>query len=201
MEKIKDIRDFLNELDKIGELGQVEEEVHWRLEMSGIGEMSNRLDDKIPLFNKIKGYPEGTRATSDPYRGSQGALHRRIALSIGMDPNISYYDYVEEFVDRLNHPIKPILVDKGECQEVVHTGEDANIFKHIPVPYIQDGDGGRYIDICTIIAKDPDSDWNNWCNYRIMVHSRNKMGVLFTSGQQTANLYYFKYEGRNQPMP
>lgn len=201
MAKISDIRDFLNELDKLGEVNYINDEVHWKLEMSGIGAMSNRLDDKIPVFNNIKGYPQGQRATSDPYRGSYGAIHRRIAISLGMDPDMPYEDYVEEFIERLNHPIRPIVVDKGECQEIVHTGDDVDLFKHIPIPYIHDGDGGRYIDVMTIIAKDPDSDWNNWCNYRIMVHSKNKMGSLFTAGQQTSNLYYYKYESRNQPMP
>ncbi|MEW6663489.1 MAG: UbiD family decarboxylase [Bacillota bacterium] len=201
MASIKDLRDFLDELEKRGELCRVTDEVHWKLEMSAIGAMSNRLDDKIPLFEKIKGYPDGQRAVTDPYRGSHGAIHRRIAISLGMDSNMSYEEYTEEFIERLNHPIRPIVVDKGECQEVVHLGEDANVFKYIPVPFIHEGDGGRYFDILTIIAKDPDSDWNNWCNYRCMVHSKNKMGILFTAGQQTANLYYFKYEARNQPMP
>lgn len=201
MAQIRDLRDYLDQLERLGELNRVKEEVHWRLELTAIVAMANRLDDKIPLFEKIKGYPEGVRVVGDPYRGSHGAIHRRIAISLGMDPDISYQDYVEEFLDRLDHPIRPIVVDRGECQEVVHLGDDADVFKYIPVPYIHEGDGGRYFPINTIIAKDPDSDWVNWCNYRIMVHSRNKLGILFSAGQQTSNLYYFKYEARNQPMP
>lgn len=199
--EINDIRDYLAALDDLGELCHVKEEVHWRLEMTGIGAMSNRVDDKIPLFENIKGYPKGTRATTDPYRGSHGALHRRMALSIGLDPDIPYEDYMEEYMDRFNHPIKPIVVDKGVCQEVVSEGKDVDIFKVVPAPYIHDGDGGRYLTMHAIVMKDPDSDWVNWANYRCIIHTKNKVGFLWCPGQQNPNLYYYKYEPRNMPAP
>ena len=70
VKRIDDIRDYLDVLDEMGELCHVTDEVDWKLEMTGIGAMSNRIDDKITLFENIKGYPKGLRATTDLYRGS-----------------------------------------------------------------------------------------------------------------------------------
>jgi 4-hydroxy-3-polyprenylbenzoate decarboxylase len=201
IKKIDDLRDFLEVLDEMGELNHVTDEINWRLEMTGIGAMSNRVDDKIPLFENIKGYPKGVRATTDPYRGSHGALWRRIALSIGLSPDISYEDYINEYIDRFEHPVRPIVVDKGSCQEVVLTGKDADVLKTLPVPYIHDGDGGRYLTMHAMIVKDPDSEWVNWANYRALANTGKKISFLFCPGQQNPNLYYYKYEARNQPMP
>lgn len=201
VKRIDDIRDYLDVLDEMGELCHVTDEVDWKLEMTGIGAMSNRIDDKIPLFENIKGYPKGVRATTDLYRGSHGALWRRMALSIGLSPNISYADYIDEYINRFNHPIRPIAVDKGSCQDVVLTGKDVDVLKTLPVPYIHDGDGGRYLSMHAMIVKDPDSEWVNWANYRALVNTKNKISFLFCPGQQNPNLYYYKYEARNQPMP
>jgi UbiD family decarboxylase len=195
-----DLRSFIQALDEEGELLRISREIDWNLEASGITAMANRVDDKIPIFEKLKGYPTGYRLIGDPFRGCPGQLHRRTAFSLGMGLDIPYEDFVREINRRFEMPIPPIIVDSGPCKEVIKKGKEVNILD-FPIPYIHDGDGGRYLTMHTLIAKDPDSDWVNWANYRCMVVDRKKLTMLFTPGQQTPSLYYFKYEPRQKPMP
>ena len=54
-----DLRDFIADLKKVGELVEVDREVDWNYEISAFEVMSGRVGVPAFLFNKIKGTPEG----------------------------------------------------------------------------------------------------------------------------------------------
>ncbi len=195
-----DLRDFIDLMHEHGMVHYVDEEVDWNLEASAITAMCNRIDAPRPIFRNVKGYPKGYSLAGDIYAGSWRNPWRPTALSLGMDSNIPYIEFSEEIARRGGNPIKPVVVSYGPCKEEIHIGKDVDLFE-FPWPYIHDGDGGRYGTISAIIAKDLDSDWVNWACYRNLIHSKNRLGMSFQRGQQTANMYYYKYEARNINMP
>lgn len=196
----RDTREFIEALRKAGELIEINEEVDWNLEAAAICTMSNRVGGPAVLFNKIKGYPEGYRLLGSPYAGKRRQPWRRMAIALGLDPDIPWVEWGRELAMRFEHPIKPTIVTTGPCKEEIHIGKDVNIFE-FPLPYLHNGDGGRYGGTCmATITKDPDSDWVNWGNYRWMAHTKNKLGGDFQVGQHMADMYY-EYERRGEPMP
>ena len=57
----KDLRDFIDRLEKEGDAQQIEEEVDWNLEAGAIIRRSNEQGLPAPLFQKIKDYSEEHR--------------------------------------------------------------------------------------------------------------------------------------------
>ena len=196
-----DLRDYLNKIDELGELKVVDQEVDWNLEAAAIATQLNRTAGPVALFRNLRGYPAGHGLLAEPFSGTWERPWRRFAVAMDMDADINWKDFLGNFGKRLN-PIKPTVVSPADapCKEVIKIGDKVNLFD-LPWPYVHEGDGGRYATMHCIIAKDPDSDWVNWANYRFMVHTRNKLGMPLQYGQQTANLYFYKYEARKQPMP
>lgn len=195
-----DMRDYIAALKKHGELLEIEEEVDWNLEAAAISTMSNRVGGPAVWFKKIKGYPKGYTMLGSPYAGKRHQCWRRMAIVLGLDPNISWNEWGRELAMRYTHPIKPTIVSSGPVKKNKMIGKDVNIFK-FPLPYLHNGDGGRYGGTATTqITKDPDSDWVNWGNYRWMAHTKNKLGGDFQVGQHMSDMYY-ESERRGEPMP
>jgi len=117
-----------------------------------------------------------------------------------MDPDSSAEELIEEYLERKKHPIKPVMLDNGSCKEIIKTGDDVNLLD-FPVPFVHEGDGGRYIGTWHIvITKDPDTGWVNWGMYRLMVHDKNTMTGIIAPPQHIGQMYYGKYEARDKPM-
>lgn len=191
------LRQYLQALEANDELTRISERVSWNLEASAMTMLSNERDGAVPLFED----GEGAQLVGDPYRGSQRRPWDRIAIGLGLPPNLSREEFYQEIIARLKALHEPRTVDRADapCKEVVHT-EDANLLD-FPWPYIHAGDGGRYSNLHTLIAPDPDSSWIDWSYHRAMIHDSKTASVLLLAGEQTPNLYYYKYERRDQPMP
>ncbi|MCZ6623670.1 MAG: UbiD family decarboxylase [Deltaproteobacteria bacterium] len=200
---IQDLRDFLDLLDRHGELQRIKEEVDWNLEMGAITRHCYDIGAPAALFENIKGYSDGYRALGAPMGTSSKpghSLYARTALALGLGPETPVKEIMQSYLKRKETPIKPIVVKSGPCKENILLGKDVDLLK-FPVPLIHGGDGGRYIGTWnTVITKDPDSPWVNWGMYRLMVHDRNTMGCLFPMQQHIGQMYQ-KYEAKNLPMP
>ncbi len=201
----RDIREFIQALEKKGEVVRIEKEVDWNLEMGAITRRSHEIGAPAPWAQKIRGYPEGYTILGGQMGGSyvkgKKMPWRRLSIGMEMDPDSHHNDIVEEYIKRRKNPIKPVIVSSGPCKENIQIGKDVNLFK-FPAPYIHFGDGGRYF--CTwhvVVTKDPDSDWVNWGMYRAMIHTKNKMGGIFLPMQHGPGLYFQKYMPRGESMP
>jgi len=198
----RDLREYIKKLEEEKELIRIKEEVDWNLEVGAIIRRSMDVKGPAPFFENIKGYPEGYRIFGTPAGTScrPGRYHCRMAMSYGMAPDSSAEEIIEEYLERKKNPIKPVLVDNGPCKEIIKVDDEVNLFD-FPVPYVHDGDGGRYIGTWHIvITKDPDTGWVNWGMYRLMVIDKNTMGGIIAPPQHIGQMYYDKYEARNQPM-
>lgn len=197
-----DLREYLEKLEAEGELKRIKAEVDWNLEIGAITRRLIDLRGPAPLFEKIKGYPQGFRVLGNVVAATQPFLHGRLALALGLPRDTPIPSLIEEFVRRTEKGIKPKMVKSGPCKEVILKGNDIDLLK-FPVPLIHGMDGGRYIGSWhTDITRDPDTGWVNWGMYRHMLHDKNSIGMLCDlSGQHGPWMYHQKYLARGKPMP
>ena len=197
---VDSFRGYLDLLDAEHRLTRIGGEVSWNLEASAVTMLANTLDDRVPVFDAVVDTTVDARLVGDPYRGPRVRPWEWIAAALGFPSGLSGHDYYEAVIDRLKSPIPPVTVERGDapCKEVVRT-DDPDLLD-VPWPYIHAGDGGRYFNLNTFIAADPDSPWTDWSQHRAMVHNHERASVLLLAGEQTSNFFYYKYERRNEPM-
>lgn len=192
---IKDNREFIEILEKTGDVVRIKQEVDWDLEVGAIARRTCEMNGPAPFFDKLKDYPEGYRIFAMPL-----ATYRRVAIALGLDPDTSPRAIQAEYRNRIQHPIKPVVVNDAPCKEKIIQGEDVNLFQ-FPVPMVHEGDGGRYIGTWHgVVVKDPDSDWTNWGMYRLMTIDRRYMSGLCAPYSHQWRIIKSKYmPGENVP--
>lgn len=193
-------REYLDTLKRFNLLSEVDCEVDWNLEASAVMAMIYRLEGPAVHFKKIKDYPAGYSLVGGLYSGTRKKPWQKIALALGLNPDISLESWYNVFLRRVSQPIKPVIVPSGPCKEEKHTGDDVNIFE-FPLPYVHLGDAGRYGGTMpTTFTRHPYRDWQNCGNYRWMAHNKNALGGDFQPGQHMADMY-FEYERMGKAMP
>jgi 4-hydroxy-3-polyprenylbenzoate decarboxylase len=193
---IQDVRQFIEALDKTGDVVRIKDEVDWELEAAAISRRAYERYGPAVFFEKIKDYPEGYRI----FNGSLGT-YRRVAIALGLAPDTPVRGIQEEYERREANPIKPKLVTDGPCKENVMLGDDVDLYQ-FPAPVIHDGDGGRYLGTWDIlISHDPDTGWNNWGMYRFMIHNKHSIVGFPDTNSHFGMVFFGKYVPKNQPMP
>lgn len=134
--------------------------------------------------------------------GAPLATYRRLAVAMGLNPDVSVRTLAEEYLRLTGRPpVKPVLVDDAPCKENKFFGKDVDLFA-LPVPMVHGGDGGRYLGTWHIIVtKDPDTGAVNWGTYRTMVHNRYLVTGLIMPTSDAGKLFFQKYEPVGKPMP
>ena len=86
-----DLRTWLNEVDKLGQLMTVDN-VHWDLELSTLTEIINERSKTRPaiLFDRIRDYPQGYRVAANLVSSTE-----RLALTLGMKAGLSDIDFIQ----------------------------------------------------------------------------------------------------------
>ena len=165
-----DLREFLDNLEKAGELHTVAAQVDPNHELGAICKIFNeRPNSPALLFENVKG-------STIPVVGQLLASDRRVALALGL----SQKNVFEETVRRATTPIPTRLVANGPCQEVVMEGSEVDVTK-LPLCTNNPRDGGPYITAGHVIIKDPEYG-NNLAIYRMMLVSKNEVTIRFTPG-------------------
>jgi len=192
-----DLRDFLKEVEKMGELKKIEG-ADWNLEIGCITEaVAFSKDPMALLFDKIKDYPPGYRVASNLY-----ANQRRQALGLGLPTETRGLELVKAWREKLRQlkPIPPIGVSEGPVKENIQVGDDVDVNK-FPSPKWHELDGGRYIGTGDfVMTRDPDQKWVNAAVYRAQVFDRNTVGFHPIPGRHGAVIRQ-KYWEKGQPCP
>jgi UbiD family decarboxylase len=200
---IRSMREFIAELDKIGEIQTIETEVDWNLELGAIARRSYELRAPAPLFKSITGIERGFRVLAAPggLSAQPGLTYSRVAIALGLAPDTKGADIVAALAKaRSRDPIPPHVAEYGPCKEVVETGEDVDLLK-FPTPLIHDGDGGRYIQTYGMnIARTPDGSWTNWSINRMMLLDHNRLACLIPPPQHLG-VIKAQWEKMGKPMP
>lgn len=193
----KDLRTWLETLEAEGELKRVKAEVDWDGEIAAILRKLAAQRGPAVLFENIKGHKE----TWCRRLFTNGLVSRkRIALMFDMPKDTPWPDLTKLLRMRFKEPVKPEQVSTGAVKENIIKGEEVDLFQ-IPVPMWHPLDGGRYINTWSgVITMDPETGVYNVGNYRGMIISKNKIGVLLVAAQDWGG-HFAKYRRMGKPMP
>src|SRR4030042_122638 len=195
---IKDLREWLEVLEKEGELARIKAKVDWNLEIGGITQEVFDREGPALLFENIKDY-EGALCK----RFFTGALatYPRAALMLGVPKNTPPKELISLWRKRSKNLIKPKVLSSGPCKENIIKGDEIDLLKQFPVPLWHKHDGGRYIGTFDgVVTKDRDSEWLNVGNYRRMVHNKNQVGITFPIGQHIW-MHWRSYRKKGEKIP
>jgi len=193
---LDDNRQFIEALEKSGDVVRIKDVVDWDLEVGAIVRRTSEMRKQAPFFEKIKDYPEGYRILGEPL-----GTYRRIAVALGLPADTPYKEIRTEYERRLANPIKPVVVQDGPCKENVVKGDDVDLFQ-FPAPMVHDGDGGRYIGTWhAIICRDPTRDWTNWGMYRLMIVNPRHVTGLCEPYTHQYDIFNRVYASNHQNMP
>ncbi len=178
----RDLRDWLQEVEKMGELLRISEEVDWDQEMSAIAYLAGKeIGSPSILFENIKGYPKDRRVLFNMW----GSSLNRIALAMRMPTGKKAGELIQLLREKLGKRIPPKVIDSKSApiNENLCFGDDIDLYQ-FPIPKFWPLDGGRYIGTADIvITKDPDAGWLNLGTYRQMIQSKNEVGFYVSPGK------------------
>src|SRR6186713_1985777 len=209
----KDLQHFIDTLEKQGELIRIKEYVNPKLE---IAEITDRIS-KTPGGGKALLF-ENTGFDFPVLMNAYGS-ERRMCLAL----NVDHLDDVAKEIENLFHLLsspKENIIDKlkllpklgqfaswmpkvksgrGECQQVILQGKDADITK-LPVITCWPKDGGPFVTLPIIHTKDPNTNTRNVGMYRMQVFGPTLTGMHWHRHKVSAK-HFNEYKKTGTRMP
>jgi 4-hydroxy-3-polyprenylbenzoate decarboxylase len=186
--RYRDLRDFIGQLERQGELKRVGAEVDPRLEMTEICDRVLQAGGPAILFERPKGH-------AMPVLGNLFGTTKRVAMGMGADsvenlrdigrllaflkepePPKGFKDILERWIPigkQVVHMAAKELAS-APCQEVVWEGTDVDLAK-LPVQTCWPGDAGPLITWGLVVTRGPHKKRQNLGIYRQQVIGRNKV--------------------------
>lgn len=185
--KYHDLRDFVAQLESMGELKRVRPEIDTRFEMTEICDRALRSGGPAVLFEKPKGH-------SMPVLGNLFGTPRRVALGMGQE-SIEALREVGKLLAYLKEPeppkglrdawgklpvlkqvlnMSPKVVSSAPCQEIVWEGRDVDLSR-LPIQHCWPGDVAPLITWGLTVTRGPSKPRQNLGIYRQQVIGRNKV--------------------------
>jgi UbiD family decarboxylase len=126
--------------------------------------------------------------------------------AIGMGRKVE--DIGAAWLDAIAHPIAPVTVSSGACQEVVIEGDGLKApggLAALPVPVSTPGfDSAPYLTATLCVTRDPETGVQNMGTYRAALKAADRLVVRMVAREATGAggfLHWLKYRKLNQPMP
>ena len=196
---MRDLKEFLQELERRGELVRVKEKLSPILEITEVIDRTVKLPKggKALLFENVEGY-------DIPIAANLYGSESRIKLALGYEnledigwklyrilrPEVpqTFLDKLKKLPElkKLNDAI-PKRVKKGKVQEVVI--RDPNLLD-LPIPQCWPKDGGRYITFGQVITQDPESGIRNVGLYRLQVLDSKSLAVHWQIHKDGSHHYW-----------
>ena len=183
----RDLRDFISQLERLGELKRIQVAVDPKLEMTEICDRVLRADGPAILFENPKGH-------AIPVLGNLFGTPRRVALGMGAD-DVDALREVGKLLAFLKEPdppkglrdaweklpvfkkvldMAPKKVSRPLCQERVIEGADVDL-SSLPVQHCWPDDAGPLITWGLVVTRGPNKPRQNLGIYRQQVLSRNQV--------------------------
>ena len=182
---IQDLREWLSQVDRIGELIRVSQPIDRDEEMSAITYLvaKQTLSPAI-LFDCPKGFeksPIGARHLWNIL----GPSLKRIALTLEEPAETPTVELIRRTKDKLKRRIPPREVAQSEApvyeNSIVGRKIDLN---QLPIPRHWPLDGGRYAGTGdAVITRDPDTGYLNIGTYRMMQQGKAQVGLYLSPGK------------------
>lgn len=185
--KYKDLREFVDKLEEIGELKRIKHPVDPNLEMTEIADRVLRAEGPALLFENPVGH-------FVPVLANLFGTPRRVALGMGED-NVSALREIGQLLAFLKEPkppkgfkaalqtlpmyrkvldMSPKVVKRAPCQKVVWEGDEVDLNK-LPIQTCWPEDAGPLITWGLVVTRGPNKDRQNLGIYRQQVIAKNKV--------------------------
>ena len=185
--KYHDLRDFISQLEKIGELKRVRAPVSTHLEMTEICDRVLRAQGPALLFENVAGHKM-------PVLANLFGTPRRVALGMG-EENIGALREVGKLLAYLKEPeppkglkdawdkwpilkqvltMSPKVLSSAPCQDIVWEGDDVDLSK-LPIQHCWPGDVAPLITWGLVVTRGPNKTRQNLGIYRQQVIAPNKV--------------------------
>ena len=191
--KYKDLREFIDFLEKQGELIRITEAVDPNLEMTEISDRVLRAGGPALLFENPVGH-------STPVLTNLFGTEKRVALGMGQE-SIEKLREVGELLAYLRQPdppkglrdawdkapiLKQVLnmapkkVKNAPCQFHIKSDDDVDLYK-LPIQTCWPGDAGPLITWPLVITRGPNKERQNLGIYRMQLIAKNKLIMRWLS--------------------
>jgi UbiD family decarboxylase len=196
-----DLRVWLEHIQQLGEM-EVCSGANVDLEIGAVSQLNvKKQDHSALLFDDIVGYQNGQRVLTC----STGSK-KRLASILRLPSPDSHQALIESLRDKpaqwqaTADQYPPVTVQDGPVLENVMIGKDVDLHQ-FPAVLWNSNDGGRYIGTgCSVVTKDLDSGWVNVGTYRVMLHDKNRVGLMIIPGKH-GHIQHSKYIEAKKPFP
>ena len=196
----KDLRDYIDFLERKGDLHRIKSPVTWDLEITEIADRVVKAGGPALLFENVEGYDM-------PVVINLFTSDRRMAWALGVETLDPLVDRIQGLLRLTQGPpeglvnklrtlgqlvqfgsFQPKTVRHAPCQEVVLQGEEVDLLK-FPILKCWPLDGGRYITLPLVITKDPETGVQNYGIYRMQVYDSRTTGMHWQTHKVGAHHY------------
>lgn len=177
----RDLREHVRALEAEGKLVRIKREINKDAELMPLVRWQFRglpeKDRKAFLFENVTD-AKGRKYQGSVLVGSHGASREVYAIGLMCQPE----EIMEKWALARRGPIAPTMVESGPVHEEIHVGE--SLLEHggleeFPVPLSTPGfDNAPYITAGNWITKDPETGARNIGNYRGMIKSPTRVGIM-----------------------
>ncbi|MBS1210111.1 MAG: 3-octaprenyl-4hydroxybenzoate decarboxylase [Proteobacteria bacterium] len=220
----KDLRDFISQLEALGELKRISVPVDTHLEITEIADRVLRAGGPALLFEKP--HTQGV-AKAMPVLANLFGTPQRVALGMGVSPDASGawqapLREVGKLLAFLKEPeppkglrdawekwpvlkqvlnMSPKVVSRAPCQEIVWEGEQVDLAK-LPIQHCWPGDVAPLITWGLVVTRGPHKARQNLGIYRQQVLGRNRVIMRWLAHRGGAlDLREFQQANPGQPFP
>ncbi len=207
----KNLQEFIQELDRAGELLRIQAPVSPHLEITQITDIASKASGggKALLFENVEGsrFPVLTNAFGSDRRICMALgvedldiLAGRLRKFIEMEPPKSLKDGLKLLpmgMDLLK--FFPRKVKQAPCQEVVYRGKDVDLSR-LPVLHCWPADGGPFITLPVVITRSLVTGRRNAGMYRLQVFDPKTTGMHWHIHKDGSH-YYQEYRRAGKRMP
>jgi 4-hydroxy-3-polyprenylbenzoate decarboxylase len=212
--KYKDLRDFISQLESIGELKRISTPVDPNLEMTEIADRTLRAGGPALLFENPVGHDM-------PVLANLFGTPERVAMGMG-ESSVEALREIGKLLAYLKEPeppkgikdaweklpifkkvlsMGPKVLKKAPCQDVVLEGDDVDLSK-IPVQTCWPGDAGPLITWPLVITRGPNKERQNLGIYRQQVIGKNRVIMRWLSHRGGAlDFREFQQQNPGKPYP
>ncbi len=203
------LREFLDRVERSGELVRVGERVDLKLDMAALADRAAKQGGPVLFFEQPSSgqFPVamnlfGTRRRTSWALSCQDFEEHAAALGalLKTAPPRTLWDKLK-LLPTLGKlaSMGPKLVASGACQEVVRQGADADL-SILPVLTTWPHDGGPFITLPQVITSDPEHGSRNVGMYRLQVLGPRRLAMHWQL-HKTATAHYREYQKRGERMP
>lgn len=198
----RNLHEFIDELEREGELIRFSEPVSNRLEITEITDRMSKLPGggKAILFENVNGseFPVlmnqfGSTKRINMALGSSSldGLAGRLHDIINMKPPKSFMEKLRLLPELLKYSrfLPRTFRGKAPCQEVVLRGDDVDLTR-IPVLFCWPDDGGPFVTLPVVFTKGLSDGRRNAGMYRMQIFDRNTTGMHWHIHKDGAHHYH-----------